>query len=354
MKAEKQIRAKIEADLELERRTGNGPLLLRYAAGRFWTEVGQYHAGHKDTWKALERLMEFFGPDKRLDEITDREVAALVAWRRQQFATVTVRNDKGELVQKPVRRVSPATVNRSTTGVLKKLFTRAKRVWRYQFPVEPNWRAHWLKEAGERVRELHTHEGAAIDLAVRYDFAPWLEFARLTGLRLDETLIKWEHVLWDSSQIVTTGKGGRVVTARITSAVRAILNKCKGQHPVWVFTYVCRKPRRGKTPEATRLKGQRYPITYSGARMAWRRVRDKAGLVDFRFHDIRHDVGTKLLRQTGNIKLVARVLNHADVKTTARYAHVLDSDLDDALTVFAERRAKSPRKIPRSKVAKAA
>jgi hypothetical protein len=37
-----------------------------------------------------------------------------------------------------------ATVNRSTTLVLKKIFTRAKRTWRNTFPVEPNWNDHFL------------------------------------------------------------------------------------------------------------------------------------------------------------------------------------------------------------------
>ncbi len=42
-------------------------------------------------------------------------------------------------------------------------------------------------------------------------------------------------------------------------------------------------------------------------------------------------MATKLLRETGNLKLVQRALNHADLKTTSRYAHVLDDDVADAL-----------------------
>jgi integrase len=65
---------------------------------------------------------------------------------------------------------------------------------------------------------------------------------------------------------------------------------------------------------------------------AWRKLRRRAGVVGFRFHDFRHDVGTKLLRETGNLKLVQRALNHSAITTTARYyAHVLDSDVADAM-----------------------
>ena len=72
-------------------------------------------------------------------------------------------------------------------------------------------------------------------------------------------------------------------------------------------------------------------MTVSGAKSQWRRLRDKAGIENFRFHDIRHDVGTKLLRDTGNLKLVQRALNHSDIKTTTRYAHVLNEEVADAL-----------------------
>ena len=67
----------------------------------------------------------------------------------------------------------------------------------------------------------------------------------------------------------------------------------------------------------------------------------KAGVKDFRFHDFRHDFGTKLLRDTGNLKLVQKALNHADIKSTLRYAHVLDEDIAAAVERVAKSRTKS-------------
>ena len=69
------------------------------------------------------------------------------------------------------------------------------------------------------------------------------------------------------------------------------------------------------------------------------------GAIDFRFHDFRHDFGTKLLRETGNLKLVQRALNHADIKTTTRYAHVLDQEVAAAMESVAESRKKSRSKL---------
>jgi len=47
-----------------------------------------------------------------------------------------------------------------------------------------------------------------------------------------------------------------------------------------------------------RVKGSRYPITYNGAKTQWRRLRKRAKVAGFRFHDHRHDIGTKVLRAT--------------------------------------------------------
>lgn len=327
-RVEKEIRAKAKDDVALKKATGNLPLTIDVAAGRYWKEIGQRHAGSADTWNDLARLIKYFGKDKRLDQITDSDVAALVAWRSAQ----TKKGRKKSTAGKAVPLIAPATVNRSTTGVLRKLFTRARRTWRYQFPLEPIWGDHWLKEPVERVRELHDDEGLALDKAVREDYRPWLEFVRLTGLRLNETLLTWDQVNWSAATITRKGKGGKIVATPITEAVREVLEPLRGHHPKAVFTYRCIRGRKD------RKRGQRYPITYGGAKSEWRRLRARSGVKDFRLHDIRHDVASKTLRATGNLKLVQQVMNHSDIKVTVKYAHVLDSEVAAALESVAKSR----------------
>lgn len=123
----------------------------------------------------------------------------------------------------------------------------------------------------------------------------------------------------------------------ITPAIREILFPLQGQHPEFVFTYVAIYGNK----RLGRVRGQRYPLTYSGAKTAWQRLRASSGLADFRFHDFRHDFGTKLLRDSGNLKLVQKALNHRDIKSTLRYAHVLDEDVAVAVERLAESRKKS-------------
>jgi integrase len=328
--AEKRLKLKARADIEAQRQTGNAPMSLDMAAERYWNEVGQGHKDAAATWTNLRRIIGFIGKDKRLDAITDADVAALVAWRRNQAV-------KGQ-----TRKVAPATVNRSAIEPLRKILNRARKVWHVALPREPNWIAHRLKEPPGIVRELHASEEASLTDAMRSDYAPWIKFALLTGLRRAETLITWDNVNWHAKTITTVGKAGRLVSTPITPAVAALLEPLNGHHPEAVFTFV---RQRGAG------RGKRCPITYHGGNMEWRRLMKRAGVKDFRFHDLRHTTATRLLRETGNLALVQRALNHADVTTTARYAHVNDAELSVALQRVAQKGSVSPDKSPDATVA---
>lgn len=163
--------------------------------------------------------------------------------------------------------------------------------------------------------------------AMRADYAPFFEFSRASGFGLSECLLRWSEVDWEAGQIKKTGKRGRTPVVPITPSIKCILGPLQGHHDVMVFTYVAARTRNG------RVRGQRYPITRSGLKTQWKRSRAKAEVEDFRFHDFRHDFASKLLRKTGNLKLVKKALNHADIKTTVLYAHVLDDKLRAALEV---------------------
>ena len=227
-----------------------------------------------------------------------------------------------------------------TTKQLKKFFNRAKD-WGVRFEHEPQWRRHRLVEPPERVRELREDEAERLDTAMRDDLAPFFAFAMASGLRLQECLLRWSEVDWPTRQIRKQGKGGRWVTVAITPTIREILWPLRGHHTKFVFTFVARRT----GPVKGRIRGQRYPLTAGGVRTAWRRIRQDAGISDFRFHDFRHDFATKLLRETGNLKLVQKALNHADISTTVRYAHVLNEEVAEAMERVQKSRNRSRSKL---------
>ena len=302
-------------------------LLIDDVAARLWDQSAQHDVGHNYTSANLARLVEYFGKTKALTDIDHNEAKRMVAWRRGHRV-------KGR-ADAPL--ISPATVNRSTIRILQRLFVFAKAEGAV-FEREPKWGELLLDEPVERVRELQDDEADRLDDAMRGDYAPFFAFVRACGLRKRECVtLRWSEVNFGTKQIVRIGKGGRRVVFPITDTVREILFPLQGHHAEFVFTYVAAY---GNASMGI-VRGQRYPLTISGASAAWKRMRAKAGVKDFRFHDFRHDFGTKLLRETGNLKLVQKAMNHRDIKSTLRYAHVLDEDVAAAIERVAKSRKKS-------------
>jgi len=319
-------RDKAKAQVKAMKRS-RASLLIDEVADRLWNDSGQYDADPDATATNFARLIEHFGKTMPLTDIGHNEAKQMVAWRRGHRI-------KG---RKDAALISNATVNRSTIKVLQRIFTFAKEEGAL-FENEPKWKDLLLAEPLERVRELQDDEATAFEQVMRDDYGPFFEFVRASGLRQKECVtLKWSEVNFGTGQITKVGKGGQRVVFPITKAIREILFPLQGQHPEFVFTYVAMYGNR----RLGRVRGQRYPLTLNGARTAWQRIRAKSGVKDFRFHDFRHDFGTKILRKTGNLKLAQKAMNHRDIKSTLRYAHVLDSDVAAAVEAVAESRNKS-------------
>ena len=76
---------------------------------------------------------------------------------------------------------------------------------------------------------------------------------------------------WNTRTIVVDGDRCRIFAdVKLNRDAIAVLQSVVGQHPQYCFTY------RGK------------PIRWEMTNTAWHRATAKAGLTDFRFHDLRH------------------------------------------------------------------
>lgn len=69
--------------------------------------------------------------------------------------------------------------------------------------------------------------------------------------------------------------------------------------------------------------------SFTGERvgLAFRRARKRAGLTDFRFHDLRHDFASQLVKRGADIYHVQKLIGHKDSRMTQRYVHLDVSDL---------------------------
>jgi integrase len=88
------------------------------------------------------------------------------------------------------------------------------------------------------------------------------------------------------------------------------------------------------------LIGRIFPyITEDQVSMAFRRACEKAGIEDFRFHDLRHTNASWLRMSGADIHTIAVMLGHKDIRMTMRYSHLSSDFLASAArqldTVFA-------------------
>ena len=62
---------------------------------------------------------------------------------------------------------------------------------------------------------------------------------------------------------------------------------------------------------------------------------DRSKIADFVWHDLRHTFTTRMLSKIMRIEYLSKILGHSKISTTEKYAHVLPSDLHDAMQAVA-------------------
>jgi len=312
------------------RKAGRGsPLSLDAALDRLWLEVGAHYKGTygKTVFAALDWLLNKSGIGAKtlLADIGPAMVSAAVARRRGEG-------------------VSNATVNRTVTELLRLLFIRARKHWQQEVR-EIEWKNFLLDEPRERIQSLKTHDEAKLMENMRDDYLPAIRFMLKSGFRKRETVnLKKRDIDYGNRTISVLGKGDKPATIPLSTELREILWPLQNHPTDYVFTYVAKATR----PSRSLVRGERYRITYSGLATAWRRFGpSKAGIDDFRLHDLRHTTATRLFRGgKANLKVVQKLMRHEDIASTVKYQHVFDEDIMAAMEAETQSRQEVPQIVP--------
>jgi integrase len=64
-----------------------------------------------------------------------------------------------------------------------------------------------------------------------------------------------------------------------------------------------------------------FPVTPNALRLAWERLRRRAGVSGLRFHDLRHEAVSRFFEKGLNMPEVAAISGHKDARMLMRYAH---------------------------------
>lgn len=328
---------RVERAKVAEVEAGFGPddasdLTLDAAAARWFDEFGQYLKRPKNWERSLDMLVLCAGARTRLRDIDSARISAAIVARRAIPAEF--RSAAG-VVTRPVK---PATINRQIIEMSRVILRRAKYSWGAKHLHDIDWSEITLGEGQVRHREIGDDELPKLKDAARRDY--WDEFRTFLGtygLRLGEMFFHPARVTVvdglvtiairerkDGSTYTITLKpdDGRKMLARKSRAEIA------GLETVW-FREVHKRSRR-KRPSLPPPQPKLEPLTYSAARSALRRLIARSGVADFRIHDFRHDVGTKLTRKAG-IAVAQAQLGHSDISTTKRYSKVTGRDMVEGL-----------------------
>jgi integrase len=70
-----------------------------------------------------------------------------------------------------------------------------------------------------------------------------------------------------------------------------------------------------------------FPITANAARLAWERLKRRAGVTNLRFHDLRHEAISRFFEKGLNVPEVALISGHRDVRMLLRYTHPMNEGI---------------------------
>ena len=70
-----------------------------------------------------------------------------------------------------------------------------------------------------------------------------------------------------------------------------------------------------------------FPLSATALRGLWSRAIRRAGLIDLRFHDLRHEATSRFYEKGLNVMEVAAITGHKDLRMLQRYTHLRAEDL---------------------------
>ena len=211
--------------------------------------------------------------------------------------------------------------------------------------VNPVRSVHRQRDTVSRYRYLLPNEVAALikaaEDAPKADYlADVIRITVNTGLRRQEVLgaslrdVDLTANVWRVMPALDKTKNGRMVPLNedAVNAIRRLIGRRNRLAPG--SAYLLPNPATGK------------PIRdIKGAFIA---ARDRAGITDFQFRDLRHTFASWLAQKGVAIAVISEILGHADIQTTMIYAHLSPNSKAAAVGLITEGfRTEQPLRITR-------
>lgn len=266
----------------------------------------------KKTWMdAVVRWMEESEHKRSLE--TDKYH---LAWLDPYLRTKLLMNIDDNLIEylaheKEKTGVRPSSVNR-VLELIRAILNKAHKEWKWLDSVPcvrmrkfENKRLRWLtsKEADRLLNELPPH----LKAMAAFTLATGLRQSNVTELQWSEVDLERRHALVHPDE----SKTKKAIPVPLNAQAIEILEKQKGEHPIYVFTYMGRTVRKCST-------------------RAWHNALSRARIKDFKWHDLRHTWASWHVQNGTSLHELQQLGGWSDYDTVLRYAHLSSDHLQKA------------------------
>jgi integrase len=255
-----------------------------------WLLLTSHKADHAKDAAKLRWISAHLG-GLYLDEVTRGAVEAVAAAKR--------------------REASAATVNRYL-ALVRAILRAARDDWEWIGKV-PTVRL--LPEARRRVRWLRPMEARRLLSELPPHLAAMAAFTLATGLRQSNvSYLRWDQVdmrrgmAWIHAD---ESKSRRAIAVPLNSLAQQVLRQQAGISAEWVFVY------RGRPVGRTSTK-------------AWWKALERAGIEDFRWHDLRHTWASWHAQAGTGMQELMELGGWSSMEMVLRYAHLAGDHLKAA------------------------
>ena len=142
----------------------------------------------------------------------------------------------------------------------------------------------------------------------------------LTGCRKNEILsLRWQDVDLEARELtLADAKTGPRVVSLSSSAVKLLAGLPRKPGNPWV------------------IPGHKPGANMRGIDCAWQTIRARAELGDVRIHDLQHSYASRALALGESLPMIAKLLGHTKIETTARYTHLARDSVHESAARIAE------------------
>ena len=259
--------------------------------------INKYSKVNKRSWKddvsRLGKLNDLFG-DKTLHEITPEMI--------EDFKC------------KALETLSRATVNRYL-ACMKHLYTVAIQ-WK-RVDKNPVREVKLFKENNNRLRYLEYSEAERLVECCKGYLRDIVVVALNTGMRQGEIFnLKWSDIDFDRKiihlQTTKNGESRKIAMNQQTHAVLSSVNR----------------------DEAASYAFHNNGKPFTNVKRSFATALRRAGISDFRFHDLRHTFASHLAMAGVDLNTIRELMGHKSIRMTLRYAHLNQEHKQQAVDVL--------------------